>query len=51
MTGILSSVSSGTAPDTRVVLGYLLILAAVAFVVASARRFGRFDVPRAYADA
>jgi drug/metabolite transporter (DMT)-like permease len=50
VTGVLSSVSNGTAPDPRVVLGYLLVLVAVALVVASARRFGRFDATRAYAE-
>jgi drug/metabolite transporter (DMT)-like permease len=50
VTGVLSSVSNGTAPDPRVVLGYLLVLVAAALVVAGARRFGRFDASRAYAD-
>jgi drug/metabolite transporter (DMT)-like permease len=48
VTGVLSSVSNGAAPDPRVVLGYLLILVAVVLVVASGRRFGRFDATRAY---
>jgi drug/metabolite transporter (DMT)-like permease len=51
VTGALSSVSNGTAPDPRVILGYLLVVVAVALVVAGARRLGRFDAPRAYADA
>jgi hypothetical protein len=51
VTGVLGSVATSTAPDPRVVLGYLLILVAVVLVVASRRRFGRFDAPRAYADA
>jgi uncharacterized membrane protein len=50
VTGVLSSLSSGAAPDPRVVLGYLLIVTAVALVVASARRFGRLDATRAYAE-
>ena len=41
VTGVLSSVSSGTAPNLRVVLGYGLIVVAVAFVAAGARRIGR----------
>jgi drug/metabolite transporter (DMT)-like permease len=41
VTGALSSVSSGTAPNLRVVLGYGLIVVAVAFVAAGARRIGR----------
>jgi hypothetical protein len=34
-------VSSGTAPNLRVVVGYGLIVVAVAFVAAGARRIGR----------
>jgi len=51
VTGVLSSISNGTTPDPRVVLGYLLVFVAVGLVIASARRFGRFDASRAYADA
>jgi drug/metabolite transporter (DMT)-like permease len=50
VTGVLSSVSNGRAPDPRVVLGYLLILVAVGLVVISAGRLGRFRASRAYAD-
>lgn len=50
VTGVLSSLSNGTAPDPRVVLGYLLIVAAVALVVAGTRRFGRLDANRAYVE-
>ena len=49
-TGVLSSVSSGTAPDPRVVLGYLLIVGAVALVVVNAGRFSRSDASHVYAD-
>jgi drug/metabolite transporter (DMT)-like permease len=49
-TGVLSSLSSGTAPDPRVVLGYLLIVGAVAVVAVSAGWFGRSDAARVYAD-
>jgi drug/metabolite transporter (DMT)-like permease len=50
VTGVLSSLSNGTAPDPRIILGYLLIVVAVALVVASTRRFGRLDATRAYAE-
>ena len=50
VTGVLSSVSNGKAPDPRVVLGYLVILVAVGLVVASARRLGRVHASRAFAD-
>ena len=50
VTGVLSSLSNGTAPDPRVVLGYLLIVVAVALVAASTRQFGRLDATRVYAD-
>lgn len=50
VTGVLSSVSNGKAPDPRVVLGYVVILVAVALVIAGASRLGRFDAPRASAD-
>jgi len=50
VTGVLSSLSNGTAPDPRVVLGYVLIVVAVALVIASTRRYGRLDATRAYAD-
>ena len=49
-TGVLSSVSSGTAPDPRVVLGYLLIVGAVALVAVNAGRFSRSDASHVYAD-
>lgn len=51
VTGVMSSVSNGAVPDPRVILGYILVVVAVALVVAGGRRLGRFDVPRAYADA
>jgi drug/metabolite transporter (DMT)-like permease len=50
VTGVLSSLSNGAAPDPRIILGYLLIVVAVALVVASTRRFGRLDATRAYAE-
>ena len=50
VTGVLSSLSNGTAPDPRVVLGYLLIVVAVALVAASTRRFGRSNATHAYAE-
>jgi drug/metabolite transporter (DMT)-like permease len=37
-TGLLSSLAGGAAPDPRVVLGYLLIVAAVAWVAITASR-------------
>lgn len=49
-TGVLSSVSSGSAPDPRVVLGYLLIVGAVALVAVNAGRFSRSDASHVYAD-
>ena len=49
-TGVLSLVSSGTAPDPRVVLGYLLIVGAVALVAVNAGRFSRSDASHVYAD-
>lgn len=49
-TGVLSSVSSGTAPDPRVVVGYLLIVGAVALVAVNAGRFSRSDASHVYAD-
>jgi drug/metabolite transporter (DMT)-like permease len=52
VTGVLSAVSRGSAPDAGVVGGYLLIIAAVALVlVASTGRIGRLDASRATADA
>ena len=51
VTGVLSSISNGKTPDPRVILGYILIVGVVAFIVANARRFGRFDdASRAFAD-
>ena len=49
VTGALSSVSSGKAPDLRAVVGYVLIAVAVALVAAGASRFGRSRAPRAVA--
>jgi drug/metabolite transporter (DMT)-like permease len=48
-TGLLSSLASGTAPDPRVVLGYLLIVGAVAFVAITASR-PRSDRVHVHAD-
>ena len=50
ITGILSSLSNGTTPDPRVVLGYILIVVAVTLVVATTLGFRRFDASRAYVD-
>jgi drug/metabolite transporter (DMT)-like permease len=51
VTGALSAVSKGVAPDPGVVFGYLLILAAVALVIiAAAGRPARADAPRALAE-
>lgn len=50
VTGVLSSISNGKAPDGRVVLGYVVILVAVALIVESARRLGRAHASRAFAD-
>ncbi len=49
VTGALSSVSSGKAPDLRAVIGYVLIAVAVALVAAGASRFGRSRAPRSVA--
>ena len=51
VTGALSSLSNGTTPDVRVVLGYVLIVVAVALVVAATIGFRRFDASRAPVDA
>lgn len=52
VTGVLSAASKGSAPDPVVVGGYLLIVVAVALVIAAnTGRIGRFDAPRAVADA
>lgn len=52
VTGVLSAASKGSAPDPVVVGGYLLMVVAVALVIAaSTGRIGRFDAPRAVADA
>ena len=50
ITGILSSLTNGTTPDPRVVLGYILIAVAVTLVVAATLGFRRFDAPPAYVD-
>ncbi len=50
VTGILSAISSGSAPDLRVVTGYLLILGAVALAVVVAVRFARSHAASVYAD-
>lgn len=51
VTGVLSSVSRGTTPDMGVIIGYVLVLAAVALVaLAAAGRLGRFDAARAVTD-
>jgi drug/metabolite transporter (DMT)-like permease len=50
VTGVLSSISNNKAPDARVVLGYLVILAAVALFVAGTRRLGRVHASSAFAD-
>jgi drug/metabolite transporter (DMT)-like permease len=50
VTGVINSLSNGAAPAPQVVLGFVLIAVAVAFVVASTRRLGRLDATRAYAD-
>lgn len=52
VTGVLSAASKGAAPDPRVVLGYLVIVAAVGLVMlGSRRRIGRIDASRAIAEA
>lgn len=52
VTGVLSAASKGSAPDPVVVGGYLLIVVAVALVIAAnTGRIGRWDAPRAVADA
>lgn len=51
VTGALSAASKGVAPDPGIVFGYLLILAAVAFVVfTAAGRPASSDAPRALAE-
>ena len=50
VTGTLSSLSNGTTPDLRVVLGYILIVVAVALVVAATVGFRRLDASRASLD-
>jgi drug/metabolite transporter (DMT)-like permease len=42
-TGVLSALTTGAAPDPRVVVGYLLVVAAVAFIVVNATRLQRPD--------
>ena len=52
VTGVLSSASKGSIPDAGVVAGYLLVIGgAAAVLLASTGRLGRFDAPRAVADA
>jgi drug/metabolite transporter (DMT)-like permease len=50
VTGALSSLSNGTTPDLRVVLGYILIVVALALVVAATVGFRRLDASRASLD-
>jgi drug/metabolite transporter (DMT)-like permease len=45
-TGLLSALTTGTAPDPRVVAGYLLVIGAVAVVAVAASRLQRPDAPR-----
>jgi drug/metabolite transporter (DMT)-like permease len=42
-TGVLSALTTGSAPDPRVVVGYLLVVAAVALIVVNAIRLQRPD--------
>lgn len=50
VTGVLAAVSKGTAPDTGVIAGYLLILGAAAFlIIVAARRPARPDAPHVLA--
>jgi drug/metabolite transporter (DMT)-like permease len=42
-TGVLSALTTGAAPDTRVVVGYLLVVAAVALIIVNATRLQRPD--------
>jgi drug/metabolite transporter (DMT)-like permease len=42
-TGVLSALTTGAAPDPRVVVGYLLVVAAVALIVVNATRLERPD--------
>jgi drug/metabolite transporter (DMT)-like permease len=52
VTGVLTAASKGAVPDARVVAGYLLVIAAVAFIMLASRaRIGRFHAPRAIAEA
>lgn len=44
-TGVLSALTTGTAPDPRVVVGYLLVIAGVAVVAVAAGRVQRSDAP------
>lgn len=50
VTGTHSSLSNGTTPDVRVVLGYVVIVVAVALVVAATVGFRRLDASRASLD-
>lgn len=49
VTGVLSALSNGTTPDPRVIVGYLLVVAAVAVVLVGASRAPRFDAPGSFA--
>jgi drug/metabolite transporter (DMT)-like permease len=42
-TGVLSALTTGAAPDPRVVVGYLLVVAAVALIIVNATRLQRPD--------
>jgi drug/metabolite transporter (DMT)-like permease len=42
-TGVLSALTTGAAPDPRVVVGYLLVVAAVALIIVNATRLERPD--------
>jgi drug/metabolite transporter (DMT)-like permease len=50
VTGVLTAASKGTTPDMAVIVGYGLILAAVAGVVLAAGRLGRLRASRSFAD-
>jgi drug/metabolite transporter (DMT)-like permease len=50
VTGTLSSLSTGTTPDWRLVLGYILIVIAVVLIVAGTVRIRRSHEARRYAD-
>ena len=50
VTGTLSALTTGTTPDWRLVLGYIIIVIAVVLIVAATVRIRRPDDARAYAD-